>query len=594
MQRILGTLVALVTAITPALGFAKFDQQLMKNRMVNDLEIIKNCFDVSYAPADWKKSYCQWDLNQAISIAQVQVLAPEKITVKKFQQIVKKFFLSTRDYHVSVRFCKTSAAFLPFRVRGAEGRYFISKLDSDSPQSLCIGDEILTFDGRPIQEVIDEIKERDLSGSDSKTDQALAEIYLTTRVGALGHDVPSGPISITTKSRLFYYDQEGEDNYIAQYDLEWEFLPEEVTDGPYQEALQDALAVLKLPTPLTMDNLAEEDYFAKQMVAGFHNPLMRAFERLYERKLDEDNKPIGHKKCTMPPIGRVIWEADADNPFHAYIAETPKGHTIGYIRLSSYYDFAESAQEFSKLINKFQSKCEALVLDQQNNGGGLAFFMYAIAAMLSDTPMKVPTHRLTITQNDAFLALAALDLLNAIANDQETLDAIGTDMTIFGYPVDKELILCFISHFNFILQEWNAGQTLTSAAPLYGIDALKPHPWGTFNKPILVLVNELDFSAADFLPAILQDNKRATVMGTKTAGAGGYVISHSFPNRFGIEEFRLTGSLGERIDMNPIENLGVTPDIPCELTVKDLTCGYVDFCTKVQAAVDAMLEQKQQ
>jgi hypothetical protein len=39
-----------------------------------------------------------------------------------------------------------------------------------------------------------------------------------------------------------------------------------------------------------------------------------------------------------------------------------------------------------------------------------------------------------------------------------------------------------------------------------------------YTKKIVVLINELDFSAAEFLAAILQDNKRATLFGESTGG----------------------------------------------------------------------------
>ena len=100
-----------------------------------------------------------------------------------------------------------------------------------------------------------------------------------------------------------------------------------------------------------------------------------------------------------------------------------------------------------------------------------------------------------------------------------------------------------------------------------------------------MLVNSLDFSCGDFFPAILQDNKRATILGTKTAGAGGYVLETSFLNLQGIAHFSYTGSIAFRLDGQPIENYGVTPDIVYNMTTYDLQNNYGQYTRTIQEAL---------
>jgi len=210
-----------------------------------------------------------------------------------------------------------------------------------------------------------------------------------------------------------------------------------------------------------------------------------------------------------------------------------------------------------------------------------------LASMLSDEPLVVPTHRITITQEEVFFAIQHLHELEEVENDEDARDLIGSNMA--GYPVDFALAQKMKKFFQFVIDEWNEDRTFTNPAYLYGIDFLKLHPKGHYSKPILLLVNQLDFSGGDFFPAILQDNSRVTILGTNTAGAGGYILCHTYPNLFGVREFSFTGSIAQRIDQKPIENLGVIPDILVEMMERDLEENYQDYTSKIHQAISELL-----
>ena len=261
---------------------------------------------------------------------------------------------------------------------------------------------------------------------------------------------------------------------------------------------------------------------------------------------------------------------------------------IGYVRIPHYMMDERAALEFSEIINLFEKSTDALVIDQLNNPGGNGIFMYAIAAMLADKPLFVPKERMMITQEEVYSAWVNEEEFDEIENDQDAINKLGE--TIYGYPVDYELTKQVSSYFKFIMTEWSQGRHFTEAEYFLGIDKIKPHPWGHYSKPILFMVNNLAFSCGDFTPAILQDSKRATIFGTKTAGAGGAVSGHSFPNLFGIEDYSFTATIAERLDLSPIENLGITPDIEARLTENDLENGYLDYVEKIHKAVKKILK----
>jgi C-terminal processing protease CtpA/Prc len=124
---------------------------------------------------------------------------------------------------------------------------------------------------------------------------------------------------------------------------------------------------------------------------------------------------------------------------------------------------------------------------------------------------------------------------------------------------------------------------------LFGVDYIQPHPQYRYTKKLIVLTNELDFSAGDFFPAILQDSGRAIIMGSKTAGAGGYVLSNADRNRVGVMQYTYTGSHALRADGKPLEDNGVTPDVPYGVTPEDLKTRFLGFRIVINAIVSALI-----
>jgi hypothetical protein len=208
--------------------------------------------------------------------------------------------------------------------------------------------------------------------------------------------------------------------------------------------------------------------------------------------------------------------------------------------------------------------------------------------MLTEHPLQSPKHRMSITQQEVYSAVSLLPLLELIKDDATAKAVLGE--TMGGYPVSYGMVKLMIGFCRFLIDEWNAGNVFTKPFYIFGVDEVNPHPKTRYTKPILVLVNSLDFSAGDFFPAILQDNQRATILGTRTAGAGGYVLSTQFPNQMGIKGFHLTGSLAQRIDQKPIENLGVTPDVPYEFSEKDLKENYKEYAQFILNEVEKIIK----
>jgi len=544
----------------------------LKREMLDDLKIIQKTLEVKYAPADWKKICFDWDLSEKCDLARSQILNLSSPSLKDYHKILRNVFISAADYHVNVFFHSTETSFLPFQVQGSQGRYFLTWLDPHQLPAEAfdweVGDEILTFDGQPVDALVQKTRQNQWDRHRELTDQRFAELSLTLRSGAFAEDVAQGPIVIELRSK--------KTDEVKAYTLNWEYYPEKIKDFEKEDKLVQPKGIYK--TTL----LFEKPYYAKEMVTP-HFSLLKKLA-----KISGSEDILAGRKSFIPPLGKIIWETSEYDAFHAYIFETPNQARVGYLRIGSYGGGEEEVREFARLIELFQQRTQALVIDQVNNPGGLVFYQYALLSMLTDKPLHLHTYQMTLTQEDIMEALESLDLLKRIENDDDALIVCGE--TLSGYPVNYELVQAVIDYFQFILHEWDEGKYFTDAGYLI-MNQIEPAAI-SYKRPLIVLTNEFDFSCGDTMPSILQDNQRALIFGSTTAGAGGTVSTSSHPNRLGVAYYSYTTSILQREDQSRIENVGVTPDVSYVLTPEDYQNGYQGYVKALHSVLNDILKKK--
>lgn len=550
----------------------------LKTAMKSHFTSISDYFRDMYAPTSWKKEFSGWSLLEEKERVYSIIDEKEDITVKDYQFILRDFFHSTKDYHVGFSFYSTEKASLPLTIRGAEGRYFIAYIDriklSLESFPFEVGDEVISFAGMPINEKISEIK-TEIDKNVSQTDQALAEYTLTRRRASRGITVPKGPVSLEIK-------RFGEDKTV-EHQLVWDYTEEKVNYSVVENVFKRG----GLHPNTAFNNFTFEDRSLKNKLESTN---MISYDVVDDAKAFEqlDNPhQIGGKNSFIPKLGTPIWEADRENSFSAYIYQNEDKKLIGYLRIPSYSADEKESKEFEEIIKKFEQTTDALVIDQVNNPGGSVFYLYSLVSMLTDKAVSTPKHKMTVLPNDVLDAKMNLPALRNVSSDEEAKKVLGTD-TVGGYPVSVTFVKFMIAYYEFLINEFEEGRILTRPYHIWGVDKINPHPEVNYSKPILLLVNELDFSGGDFFPATLQDNKMVKILGTRTAGAGGYVLSFESPNMFGVERFSLTGSIAERVDGNPIENLGVTPDVEYSLTANDFQNNFEDYVNKIKEEIAKM------
>ncbi len=190
---------------------AAFDQQV-QNSMIQDLEVAKYNISVKYAPADWKSEHFGWNLEKAYERSKERIWKENPKTSKEYQKIFSEFLASLQDYHVHPVYFSTSWSMFPIQVRGVNGQYFFTDLNSElilgadeatflaidqdlldmisnNFKNVSIGDEIIAVDGQPIQELIEQLIDENFNGDRSPTGYALAQRNLFLRRGKLGQKV---------------------------------------------------------------------------------------------------------------------------------------------------------------------------------------------------------------------------------------------------------------------------------------------------------------------------------------------------------------------------------------------------------------------
>jgi C-terminal processing protease CtpA/Prc len=559
--------------------------------LIGNLYVMRSVYKAEYAPADWKKKYANYDLDTEFNKALAAIQANPNLTLAQSRIILKNFIYAMKDYHTSISFVSTEAASLPIFIKGTDSKFYIVYIDRTKlPESAFpyhIGDEVVSFGGQATKDAVAAVQ-AEVPAAIPSTDKALAELYLTHRTGARGYVIPQGPISLEILPAGAKATQ--------TVQMIWDYTPEKIDPRGTVSRGPNPFPVL----PPLNDDVTEVAPTKADKVKIFR-PMMNVKLNV---KLDDGGAPVtptpnpydlGGKKSFTPTLGTQIWKSADGDVFDAYIYKEAGGKLVGYIRIPQYEvdgiptdtatntPYQRAIAEFARDVALFESTTDSLVIDQVNNPGGSVFYLYGLASMLATQPMQTALHRMSITQADAQAALVQIQQLASVKTDADAQKLITPDQTD-GFPVGYEFARFTLDYDRFIVNQWNNGRKLTDAYWIGGVDQINPAETH-YTKPILLLINNLDFSGGDFFPALMQDNKRVTIMGSRTSGAGGYVNDVPVPNNVGINAFRCTESIAERVNLNPIENLGVTPDVPYTMTENDFANNYADYVKAIKAEI---------
>jgi len=154
----------------------------------------------------------------------------------------------------------------------------------------------------------------------------------------------------------------------------------------------------------------------------------------------------------------------------------------------------------------------------------------------------------------------------------------------------------FCEFLDFFIEDQKHNGKPHLTAPHFQVQKwIPPFKGPCYTGPILMLIDELDLSAAEYAAAIMKDNKSAILLGVCTAGGGGDQRVQKIDDPI-LEGYSYTITVGERVSedgsvLGPIENVGVSPNFEYRITKQDLLSNFLPFAKNVMHRLDAIDEE---
>lgn len=451
-------------------------------------------------------------------------------TDRDFYYAMVRFVSEFKDTHFGASLNSPRVGSLPISTEGVGDKVYIENIDRNilpvATFPFVKGDEIVAIDGRPTEEVVQELMKNIPAGYD-RTAWRLAAMAISYRSEGR-FPLPVGTTRLTIRS--------GQSSTLQTAQLTWVTRGVAPLDGP---SLLNARHDLG-HTP-AYQNLSIADIYA-----DFDNPTA---ERSF--------RCSGDTRIQIPADAVVLMRS----PFVAYYHPTSRGN-IGYLRIPHYSPVNEitNAPEFDLrfaqyewAVQQLEANTIGLIIDQDHNCGGSVAYLHRIVSLFLNTPVQTTRFQLLANRAEYFTFQGWLN---------------GLSPTTIAYAGLSRVL-------ELIRVAWNAGNFMTPMTGVDGTETIFPNPI-RYTKPIVMLIDEISGSGGDAFPAIMQGIGRAKLLGTRTMGAGGHVTEQpDLP--YSRVKVRMTKSLFYRPDGVAVENNGAVPDYPYALTRDDFMSGYVDY-----------------
>ncbi|BDC51259.1 hypothetical protein F183_A35750 [Bryobacterales bacterium F-183] len=542
----------------------------------------------NYAPYEWKRDTQGFDLLETKGwIARARATA----TDLDFADLMIEYVAKLNDGHDVVSLRSDYYAYLGFDVDLYDGKPLIEYIDRfQLPRAsfdFDIGDELISVDGVSVADMTAKYWKYSICANDRSTSR-WASSYFTYRPQA---SIPRAhEIGDTAEVRIRKASTGTESTVTIAWDkvgtpmLSFGTIPESFS------VHREAGRTFDGPS----GSSADEERAKFRQLQDHRSP--RATGRM--KRLSLQGFGARSPRWTVPSgftqrLGRQSLDQFYSGTY------TSDGVRIGYIRIPSFVPLSTSlaVNQFASEVAYMQANTDGLVVDVTNNPGGYVDYTNSLLRGLMTERFQVIGFELRATSGwvNAFSQLLT-----------ESID--------FG---DPEWVVNFWKYELQNIQVANdqlrgrTGPIALDGGPDFEPSLDRPPLLSStgavvsYQKPIVLLVDEMTASGGDAFAATMQDTGRATLVGNRTMGLGGTVDYFTLDAYAELDLSITTGLMARNrnVDTNGefptgtvIENVGVRPEIANDyMTADNLTNGgrtYVANFTKV--IVEKVRAQQQQ
>jgi C-terminal processing protease CtpA/Prc len=501
----------------------------------------------------------------------------------EFYEICAQYIASLNDAHDYYQVPSNFTARLNFGVDIYDGKLLVDTINrlrlpaAEFP--FVNGYELVSIDGRDAQKILDGLLQYEIAANPRSTRRLAAQLLTIRPQSIIPHATDVPEISTVVFRRP--------DGGLEAYRIPWtkSGLPltsvgRYITPFPIAQArMRSAARIDDEPEP---DPDAEPDYM---------QPLHALWNcTLPDRAVNGFGSQFPIFVNSMPAGFKLRLGGSSADVFYSGTFVSGK-YTIGFIRIPSYSpsNTTTALAAFQREIDFFKNNTDGLIVDEMRNPGGSVSYLNRLTSFLMPKTWRSIPFEVRATSN----------LIASFSASYESAKAQGAPQSILDQ-------LLFIKDAFVSANRANRGRTIPIPLDDVVIDR-SPAVDSTgkviaYDKPIMVLVDEMSASGGDAFAATIQDNARGPLLGFRTMGAGGNVVSWE-AGSYSLGFVTLTQSLMNR--KNPIvtsdyptapyvENIGVRPEISVDyMTRENLIQNGKPFVDAFVAAMTEYLQKSQ-